>query len=167
MAARRPPALDRIDIRILAALQHDGRQTIQKLAQQVGLSARPCLERVRRLESHGIIAGYQAIIDLSKLSRPVTVFAEIALEKHGLQARFERRLAAIEEAVECWQVTGTFDYVVRFVCVDIAAYEALTAALIDDPGLGVARMVSQIALRPVRRFDGYPDALLAPAPGRG
>ena len=56
----RPPSLDAIDIKILAALQRDGRSTIQKLAGKVGLSARPCLERVRRLEGAGIIAGYRS-----------------------------------------------------------------------------------------------------------
>lgn len=162
MAAKRPPALDRIDIKILAALQRDGRMTIRKLADAVGLSARPCLERVRRLEAAGIIAGYRAVIDIARLSHPVTVFAEIALEKQERQDEFERRLGAIEEVVECWEVTGTSDYLARFVCADLAQYEALTNALIDDRALGVSRVVSHIVLRPVGRFRGYPMSLLAP-----
>jgi DNA-binding Lrp family transcriptional regulator len=161
MTPKRPPLLDRIDIKILAVLQTDGRITIQRLAEQVGLSARPCLERVRRLEAAKIISGYQAVIELERLSRPLTVFAEIALEKHGLQLRFERRLESIAEAVECWQVSGTFDYLVRFMCADVARYETLTAELIEDPNLGVARINSNIALRPVRAFRGYPHFLLA------
>src|SRR5215212_1978287 len=68
MAAKRPPALDRIDLKILVALQQDGRSTIQKLAESVGLTARPCLERVRRLEAAGIIVGYQAVLALERLS---------------------------------------------------------------------------------------------------
>src|SRR5437016_4545236 len=79
MAPRRPPALDRIDVKILAQLQAHGRSTIQKLADEVGLSPRPCLERVRRLEAAGIIIGYRAVLDIERLARPVTVFAEIAL----------------------------------------------------------------------------------------
>ena len=160
MAAKRPPALDRIDVKILATLQRDGRSTIQKLAQTVGLSSRPCLERVRRLEAAGIIQGYQAIIAPELLARPVTIFAEITLEKHGRQDRVEHAVTAIEELTECWQVTGDIDYLARFVCTDIARYEALTSALIEDPELGIARIVSHIALRPVRRFAGYPVALL-------
>jgi DNA-binding Lrp family transcriptional regulator len=156
----RPPSLDAIDVKILAALQRDGRSTIQKLAGKVGLSARPCLERVRRLETAGIITGYQAQIELERLSKPITVFAEIALESHGRQDQFERRLAAIEEIVECWEVSGAFDYLARVVCADVARYETLTAALIDDPKLGIARIVSLITLRPVRRFAGYPTSLL-------
>ncbi len=162
---KRPPALDQIDIKILAALQRHGRSTIQKLAGQVGLSPRPCLERVRRLEAAGIIAGYRAVLDLGRLSRPVSVFAEIALEKHGSQERFERRLTTIEEVVECWEVSGTFDYLARFVCADIETYQTITTALIDDPALGVARIVSHVALRPVRRFSGYPTSLLTRKPG--
>jgi DNA-binding Lrp family transcriptional regulator len=161
MAAKRPPALDRIDIKILAALQDNGRMTVQKLAEIVGLSARPCLERVRRLEGAGIISGYRAVIDLAQLSRPVTVFSEVALEKHGHKDRFEARLKAIEEAVECWEVTGASDYLVRFVCADLGHYEMLTNSLIEDQQLGVARIVSHIGLRPVRRFAGYPVSLLA------
>lgn len=159
---KRPPALDQIDIKILAALQRDGRVTNERLAGTVGLSARACLERLRRLEAAGIISGYQAVVELARLSKPVNVFAEIILEKQAQQGRFEARLGKIEEVVECWEVSGTVDYLARFVCADLAAYQALTTALIDDPNLGVARIVSHVALRPIRRFTGYPESLLAP-----
>jgi DNA-binding Lrp family transcriptional regulator len=162
MPAKRPHPLDAIDVKILAALQSDGRMTIQKLASTVGLSARPCLERVRRLQSAGIIAGYQAVIDPQRLSRPVTILSEIALETQAARAGFERRLKTIEEMVECWEISGPSDYLARFVCADLGRYEALTAELLGDATLGVARIVSHVALRPVRRFEGYPTALLAP-----
>src|SRR5262245_30828892 len=161
MVAKRTPALDRIDVKILAALQRNGRMSIQKLSAAAGLSARACLERVRRLEASGIIIGYQALVDIAKLSKPVNVFAEIVLEKQAQQGALEQRLAAIEEVVECWEVSGTVDYLARFVCADLGDYQALTTGLIDDPKLGVARIVSHVALRPIRRFAGYPDALLA------
>ncbi|MBI3434456.1 MAG: Lrp/AsnC family transcriptional regulator [Proteobacteria bacterium] len=160
MVLKRPPPLDRIDVKILATLQTDGRSTIQKLAQTVAMSSRACLERVRRLESAGIIRGYQAQIELSRLSRPVHVVAEIVLEKLGGQERFERRLLELDEVVECWEVSGDVDYVARFVCADLARYEDLTGALIDDPQLGIARVVSHIVLRAVRVFAGYPKSLL-------
>jgi len=161
MAAKRPPALDRIDVKILAALQRDGRSTMQKLAHTVGLSPRASLERVRRLEAAGVIAGYQAVVELRQLARPITVFAEIILEKQAHRGRFEKRIAAIEDVVECWEVSGVIDYMARFVCADLARYEELTSELIDDPGLGVARIVSHVVLRAVRRFSGYPESLLA------
>jgi Lrp/AsnC family leucine-responsive transcriptional regulator len=162
MAPKRSPALDRIDVKILAALQRDGRSTIQKLAERAGLSPRACLERVRRLEAGGIIAGYQAVIDVRHLSRPVNVFAEIMLDKQANGRRLEKRLAGIDSVVECWEVSGAVDYVARIVCADLAEYEELTSSLIDDDALGVARIVSHVALRPVRRFAGYPERLLAP-----
>jgi DNA-binding Lrp family transcriptional regulator len=62
--------------------------------------------------------------------------------------------------VECWEVSGNIDYIARFVCADLAAYEELTSTLIDDETLGVARIVSHVALRPIRRFTGYPESLL-------
>jgi len=162
MPAKRARGLDAIDVRILAALQRDGRSTIQKLAGRVGLTPRPCLERVRRLQAAGIILGYQAVIDLDKLSRPVTVISEIALESQARRDQVERRLRLVEEVAECWEVSGAFDYIARLVCADLSRYESLTADLIGDPVLGVARIVSHIVLRPVRRFAGYPSALLAP-----
>jgi DNA-binding Lrp family transcriptional regulator len=165
MPPKRPHPLDAIDVKILAALQRDGRSTIAKLAQRVGLSPRACLERVRRLETTGIIAGYQAVIELRHLSRPVNVFAEIILEKQANRSRVERRLNSIDAVVECWEVSGEVDYIARFVCSDLADYEELTSALIDDADLRVARIVSHVALRPVRRFAGYPDRLFARKPG--
>ena len=165
MAPKRPHPLDAIDVKILAALQRDGRSTIAKLAQRVGLSPRACVERVRRLETTGIIAGYQAVIELRHLSRPVNVFAEIILAKQANRSRVERRLNSIDAVVECWEVSGEVDYIARFVCSDLADYEELTGALIDDGDLRVARIVSHVALRPVRRFAGYPDRLLVRRPG--
>src|SRR5262245_11252196 len=161
MNTKRPPALDDIDIRILAALQCDGRSTVEKLAQMVSLSSRACLERVRRLEAAGVIAGYRAEVGLGQLSKPINVFAEIILEKQAQQGAFEKRLSEIDEVVECWEVSGTIDYLARFVCADLAAYQALTNALIDDPSLGIARIVSHVALRAVRSFGGYPVSLLS------
>jgi Lrp/AsnC family transcriptional regulator of ectoine degradation len=164
---KRPPALDRIDVKILAELQRDGRSTIQKLAETIALSPRATLERVRRLEAAGVIAGYQAVVELRALSRPVNIFAEIILEKHANRGRFEKRLGSIDEVVECWEVSGDVDYLVRFVCADLAGYEEVTSALIDDANLGVARIVSHVALRAVRRFAGYPESLLAHKVAKG
>ena len=160
MPTRKSRGLDAIDVRILAALQRDGRMTNQKLAARAGLSPRPCLERVRRLQASGIILGYQAVIDLDKLSRPVTVISEIALASQARSDQVERRLRALDEVVECWEVSGAFDYIARVVCPDLSGYEALSATLIDDPVLGVSRIVSHIVLRPVRRFAGYAMPLL-------
>ena len=113
MAQKRAPALDAIDVKILAALQRDGRSTIAKLAERVGLSPRASLERVRRLEAAGVIAGYHAVVELRHLSRPVNVFAEIILDKQANRRRFERRLATLDAVVECWEVSGAVDYLAK------------------------------------------------------
>jgi DNA-binding Lrp family transcriptional regulator len=160
MVIRSSPTLDRVDISILSSLQRNGRATVQSLAERVGLSPRACLERVRRLEAAKVIIGYQAVIDIAHLSRPINVFAEIILDRQARQAGFERRLARIDNVVECWEVGGTVDYIARFVCPDLTLYEALTARLIEDSSLGVARIISHVALRPIRRFAGYPESLL-------
>ena len=138
--------------------------TNQKLAEVVALSPRASLERVRRLEAAGIISGYQAVVELRELTRPVNVFAEIVLEKQANRRRIEKRLTTLDEVVECWEVSGNVDYVARFVCADMVVYEELTAELIDDDTLGIARIVSHVALRPVRRFAGYPESLLRREP---
>lgn len=164
MATKRSPALDRIDVKILADLQRNGRSTMHDLAARVGLSPRASLERVRRLEAAGIITGYRAVINVTQLSRPVNVFAEIVLAKHAHRGRVERRLTSLEEVVECWEVTGATDYLARFMCADLAAYETLTTPLIDDASLGVSRIVSHVALRPVRPFAGFPASLLSEKP---
>jgi DNA-binding Lrp family transcriptional regulator len=162
MPAKQPRPLDAIDVKILAILQSDGRMTMQKLAGTVGLSARPCLERVRRLQSAGIIVGYQAVLDPRQLARSITILAEIALKTQAARTTFERRLKAIDEVVESWEISGPSDYIARFVCSDLGRYETLTAELLGDPVLGIDRIVSHIALRPVKRFQGYPASLLAP-----
>lgn len=149
--------LDRIDIKILAALQEDGRMTVQALSELVGLTARPCLERVRRLEKKGLIRRYAALLDVAAFDM-VAVIAEIGLEHLHKQAqsKFEKRLAAEPAVVECWEVSGTYDYIARIVCPSLSAYQELTNGWIEDPSMGVARVVSNVVLREVAAFKGLP-----------
>ncbi|WP_114394302.1 Lrp/AsnC family transcriptional regulator [Oleisolibacter albus] len=150
--------LDQIDIRILRELQADGRITNQALSERVGLSPRPCLDRVRRLEREGLIQRYQAVLDLRRLQSCVVVLAQISLERHGREARllFERALRGTPEVVECFEVSGEYDYIAKLVCPDIAAYQALTQGWIDEVQLGVSRVTSNIVLRPVRDTGPLP-----------
>ena len=163
MPSKQASGLDTIDVKILSALQRDGRMTIQKLAALAGLSPRPCLERVRRLKAAGIIAGFHALIDVDRLSKPVTVFTEVSLTRQARLDRVEARLKAIEETVECWEISGSSDYLVRFVCEDLARYEALTAELLGDRKLGIARLQSHIALRSVSRIRRFSGLAVRPA----
>ena len=157
--------LDQIDIKILSILQANGRMTNQTLSERVGLSARPCLERVRKLEAAGFIQRYMALLDAAQLGSSVMVIAEIALERQNKrgQPEFEQAMARLDEVIDCYEVSGPFDYIARFVCPDIRSYQDLTASLIDNETLSVARIVSNIVLRPVREFSGFPLKLFLQA----
>jgi Lrp/AsnC family transcriptional regulator, leucine-responsive regulatory protein len=158
--ARRTPVLDRIDIAILTALQDNGRMTYQALSERVGLSPRPCLERVRRLEQKGVIRGFTVLLDPEALGHHIMTLAEIALRDPSapIRQRLERALCAHPSVVELQVVNGEYDYVARIVTPTLAAYEALTDAFLTDSGLGIARIHSTFVLKTVKSFDGYPVA---------
>ena len=144
--------LDQIDLRILERLQIDGRMTNQELAEAVGLSPSPCLNRVRRLEKAGVISSYQAHIELSKVCRHVDVIAAVTLRDHGLKD-FEVMVAGMRFVIECTKVSGPIDYLVRFICPDIAAYQMLSDELLKL-GPKVNNLSSYIVLKTVKPFRG-------------
>lgn len=150
--------LDRIDRRILEILQLDGRMTNQALSERIALSARACLERVRRLERAGLIAGYMAIIEPRKLGGLLTIVVEVTLkdQTQATHSRFEQRMRAAEEVVECFLVSGLCDYVLRLACRDLDHYRELTNAWTDDPALGVEKITSKPELQTIKPFRGYP-----------
>ena len=119
--------LDEVDVQILALLQDDGRVTNADLAKHVGLSPPSVLQRVRILEKAGLIKGYHAILDADRLGLRVTVLAMISLSLHQEQPieRFRRSVQEIPEILECYHVSGEFDYLLRIVVKDIRAYEQL------------------------------------------
>lgn len=142
------PKLDRIDIAILARLQADGRITNAALADAVGLSPSPCLQRVKRLEAAGYIAGYGARIALARLAETVTVFAEVTLSDHRREdfIRFEAELATVEELLECHMVSGGYDYLLRFIARNIAHYQQVMEALLDRR-IGIEKYFSYIVIK--------------------
>ncbi|HET9552258.1 MAG TPA: Lrp/AsnC family transcriptional regulator [Anaeromyxobacteraceae bacterium] len=154
----KPRKLDLIDAKILTILQKDGRITNQKLSELVGLSPRPCLERVNRLEREGFISHYMAVVDPRRVSGHTTFWAEITLRDQtaAAQAAFDKVLRACPEVIDCYLVSGQIDYVARIVCPSLDRYRELTASWIDDPKLPVARISTSIVLNPVREFGGYP-----------
>ncbi|MDF3010918.1 MAG: AsnC family transcriptional regulator, partial [Burkholderiales bacterium] len=119
---RAAPKLDRIDINILVQLQANGRMTNVDLANAVGLSPSPCLQRVKRLEAAGYISGYGAHINLAKLTESVTVFTEVTLADHRRAdfVKFEASIRNIDELLECHLVSGGYDYLLRFLVRNIA-----------------------------------------------
>ena len=150
--------LDRADLALLDALQRDGRATIQSLSELVNLSARATLNRVRKLEAQGVIEGYRAVIDRRALGEPICVFAEVALKDQRQPAvqRFEKKMATAPEVVACHVISGRYDYLVRIACPHLEDYHRLISAWLDDPALGIEKIVTNIELQTIREFAGFP-----------
>lgn len=150
--------LDRADLKLLDMLQQDGRVTVQALSEAIHLSARATLNRVRKLESEGVIEGYRALVSRSALGEQICVFAEIALkdQRQAVIQRFEKRMAASPEVVACYIVSGRYDYLVRVACPNLAHYHRLINAWLDDASLGVEKIVTNIELQTIKEFAGFP-----------
>ncbi len=159
-----PRALDEIDRRILEVLQDDARISNVDLAGRVGLSASPCLRRVRDLEERGIVRSYVALLDPGAVGLGVSVFVQVSLERqadHGLET-FEKRILERPEVLECYLMTGDADYLLRVVVPDVAAFERfLLDHLTRIPG--VSSVKSSFALKQVKYRTSLP---LARAGGR-
>ncbi len=165
MAGRRPERrgiplkirLDAIDWKILKELQADGRMTNVELARRVGISAPPCLRRVRALEEAGLILGYRALLDEKGLGYEITVFAMV-----GLSSQSEADLLAFEDLVkgwpivrECWMLSGEVDFLLKCIAPDLKTFqtfviEKLTAA----PNVDGVR--TSLTLRQVKNEPGVP-----------
>ncbi|WP_449686863.1 Lrp/AsnC family transcriptional regulator [Aerophototrophica crusticola] len=124
-------------MRILDALQRNGRLSNVDLAEQVGLSPSPCLRRVRDLEEDGYIQGYAAILDRRKLGFGVVAFVEVKIDQNAEgDLRFRRAVEAIPEVVSCFVMTGTMDYLLQVVVPDLDAYaEVSMGKLLQIPGV--------------------------------
>ncbi len=155
------PKLDRIDLNILAHLQRNGRISNVDLADAVGLSASPCLQRTKRLESAGYIIGYGALLNLAKLGDVVMVFTEMTLSDHRRTdfARFEATIATIDEVVECHLVSGGYDYLLKFVTRGVAHYQSVIEAMLDR-GLGIEKYFSYIVIKSPVVKTGHPLKML-------
>jgi DNA-binding Lrp family transcriptional regulator len=130
-----PAHLDAIDQQILKELQAEGRMTNVELARRVGISAPPCLRRVRALQEAGYIKGYRALLDEKKLGFEVTAFAMVHLSSQA-----ESDLAAFEQFVrtqplvrECWMLSGEIDFILKCVAPNLAAFQALVTDLTGAP----------------------------------
>ena len=127
--------LDAIDRQILKELQADGRMTNVELARRVGISAPPCLRRVRALQEAGYIKGYRALLDEKKLGFEVTAFAMVHLSSQA-----EADLAAFEDFArgqplvrECWMLSGEVDFLLKCVAPSLTAFQALVTELTGAP----------------------------------
>lgn len=157
--------LDRIDKRILADLQEDGRMTNVELARRAGISAPPCLRRVRALEEAGFVRGYHADLDPAALGFNVTVFAHV-----GLNSQAESDLKAFEDLVhswpevrECHMLAGETDFLLKIVERDWDSYQQfLTRHLTAAPN--VAHVKSAMTIRSAKTTPGVPIKVDGPEP---
>ena len=152
-----PDQLDDIDCKILQELQADARLTHQELSDRIGLSPSPCARRIRKLESEGFITGYSALIDEAKLGFGFNVFISVRLDQQvdDRLGAFEKEVRLCPEIVDCWLMTGSFDYLLRVAVSDLAEFERfLTQRLTKLPG--VASLESSI---PIRRVKYLPARL--------
>ena len=152
--------IDRIDRNILYELQKDGRLSNIELSKRVGLSATPCLERVKRLESDKFILGYQAILNPQKLDAALLVIVEITLTKTSPDVfdDFSKAVLGLEVIQECHLVSGDFDFLLKTRVADMAAYrELLGDALLRLPAVSESRTyvvmeeVKSANLLPIKR----------------
>jgi DNA-binding Lrp family transcriptional regulator len=149
--------LDRLDRKVLTELQRNGRISNVDLAAKVNLSESACLRRVRALEQAGLIESYVALLNQKRVGLGGTVFVHIALrrEEQSDLAAFEAAIQKVPEIMECYLMTGEFDYLLRLVVSDMADFERLhNDALTRLPG--VARVNSSVAIRTVRKTTVLP-----------
>ncbi|GLK64657.1 winged helix-turn-helix transcriptional regulator (plasmid) [Paracoccus kondratievae] len=136
--------LDAIDLRILRALSRDGRLSNSQLAEEVGLSPSPCWQRTRRLEAEGIIRGYTAILDQSRLGGTETVLIEVTLDRHDdrVLEEFGRAMTNLPEVQEIYLTTGEYDYLLKVtVSGTRGCEEFLRRKLYRVPGIRHARSI--------------------------
>jgi DNA-binding Lrp family transcriptional regulator len=149
--------LDQIDRRLLAELQAEGRVTNVELAQRVGLTAPPCLRRVRALEDLGVIRGYHADVDPGKLGYAISVFALVSLRSQAEEAlrQFEDHVRTLPEVRECHMLNGEIDFILKIVARDLQSFqEFLTSKLTAAPN--VASVKTSLTIRTAKQLPGVP-----------
>jgi DNA-binding Lrp family transcriptional regulator len=152
-------ALDNIDTQIIAELQDNGRMTNVALAEKVGLTAPPCLRRVKALEQEGVIDGYHARLNPSRLGFTITVFAMVSLKSQAeadLRA-FEEHCGRLDPVRECHMLNGEIDFILKVVARDLQEFQTfLTTSLTAAPN--VAGVKTSLTIRTAKHLPGVPVA---------
>ena len=149
--------MDTIDRAILRQLQADGRLTNVELAERVRLSPSPCLRRVRALEEAGVIKGYHAELEASKLGFAITVFAMVSLKSQAEEdlRGFEQHIKGLPEVRECHMLNGEIDFILKIVSKDLQSFqEFLTSKLTPAPN--VASVKTSLTIRTAKNEPGVP-----------
>ena len=150
-------SIDRIDRKIIAVLQRDGRITNAALAEEVALSPSACLARLRRLETIGIILGYRADIAVEKLRASLIIYGEVTLKRHLPEdfRAIEGLFAGDSRVLEAAEISGKSDYMVKVLVTDMAEWRDLTAQWTAGPWQ-IERVSSSVAMLRTKGFSGYP-----------
>ncbi|MDN8618527.1 Lrp/AsnC family transcriptional regulator [Variovorax ginsengisoli] len=155
-------SFDRFDLKIMVHLQREGRCSNVDLAESIGLSPSPCLLRTKRLQETGLIRGYSADIALEKLGEYVIVFSEVTISSHRPDdfRKFEAAAGKYEEIVECYNVSGGYDYLLKIVAPGVGYFQELMEQMLEDD-IGIERFASRIVLRQSLDRRGYPLGIIA------
>lgn len=150
--------LDRIDLAILDALQSQGRISNVELAKLVSLSASPCLDRVKRLESEGYIERYGAFLNAAKLNYGMSAFVQVTLDRttQDVFQRFQDEVVKIKEVVECHMVAGGFDYLLKLRFNNMAAYREVLGLIVELPE--VSKNHTYVVIEQIKQDLGVPLA---------
>ncbi len=149
--------LDKIDRKILKILQKNARITNKELASQLGLSPPPTLERVKKLESAGFITGYSAVLDPIKINLATIMMVSVSLHHHSQDSINEmyRAVDSLDEILECYHVTGDYDFMLKVICSDIFQYEKFVREkLVKLNSLG--KIKSSVVLSTLKKSNAYP-----------
>ncbi len=141
-------SLDRFDLKILDYLQRNGHCSNVELAAAVGLTPSPCLARMKRLQESGVLRGFDAVIDVARLGHFITAFTEITISEHRRDSfrLFEAAAERCPEIIECYNVTGGCDYILKIVAPSIAAFSAILDNLLELD-IGIVKFSNRIVLR--------------------
>lgn len=152
--------MDRIDIKLLEALQRDSSKSVAQLAELAGLSPSACHRRIRLLEEQGLIAGYSARLDPQCLGLKLLVIVEITLTSQSREVmdRFEAAVADYDDILECYLMSGQADYFLRVAARDLEHYDRIHRNCLSRLP-GVSGMHSSFAIRQIKRWNGYPVSL--------
>ncbi|WP_020496098.1 Lrp/AsnC family transcriptional regulator [Sciscionella marina] len=139
--------MDSTDRKLIALLLEDARLTYQELAKSVRMSANTVADRVRRLRAAGIISGYHAKLDHTRLGRPLVLVSDLRLREGYDNERFHESVASIPQIFEAFRTTGEYDYQIRVACTGTAEFERVIATLKRDHGVREVR--SRLLLREI------------------
>jgi len=149
--------LDKIDFMILKLLQENGRKTNVQLSNEIGLSPAPTLERVKKLENSGIIKSYHAVVEEKSVDLGIKAMIQVSLvrQKDNAISNFKKQIGKIDEIVECYQVTGNYDYLLKVVVKDIPSFEKLIGEKLSKIA-DIGQMQTNVILSEVKKSPVLP-----------